>query len=73
VSVVLGCYICGFLTVGLRTDILARTDPDSARVRAMMKGYDLHELGPDKETWSDVVIYIRESEVATIPSQDGTF
>ncbi|KOS45091.1 hypothetical protein ACN38_g3978 [Penicillium nordicum] len=48
------------------------TDPNSARVRAMMEGYDLHELGPD-ETWSDVVMYIRKSEVAPIPSQDGTF
>lgn len=52
--------------------MLARTDPNSARVRAMMEGYDLHELGPD-ETWSDVVMYIRKSEVAPIPSQDGTF
>lgn len=71
-SVVLVYYICGFLTGGLRTDMLARTDPNSARVRAMMEGYDLHELGPD-ETWSDVVMYIRKSEVAPIPSQDGTF
>ncbi|CAG8381107.1 unnamed protein product [Penicillium salamii] len=49
------------------------TDPDSARVRAMMEGYVLHELGPDEEKWSNVVIYIRKSEVAPIPNEDGTF
>ncbi|CAG8071442.1 unnamed protein product [Penicillium salamii] len=49
------------------------TDPNSARVRAMMEGYDLHEFGSDEEKWSNVVIYIRKSEVAPIPDEDGTF
>jgi hypothetical protein len=38
----------------------------------MMTGYKLHEFG-DEETWSDVAIYTRESKVAPIPREDGTF
>ncbi|CAG7983926.1 unnamed protein product [Penicillium salamii] len=52
---------------------VASTDPNSARVRAMMEGYNIHEFGSDEEKWSDVVIYIRKSEVAPIPNEDGTF
>lgn len=58
--------------MGLETDRFTRTDPDTARVRKMMTGYKLHEFG-DEETWSDVVIYTRESKVAPIPREDGTF
>lgn len=54
------------------TDIFARTDPDSPRVREMMTGYKLHEFG-DEETWSDVAIYTRLSREAPIPREDGTF
>lgn len=64
--------IRGYCISGLRTDILARTDPDSSRVRRMMTGYILHEFG-DEETWSDVAIYIRKSKAAPIPREDGTF
>ena len=58
--------------LGFGTNLFARTDPDSPRVRNMMKGYKLHEFG-DEETWSDVAIYTRESKVAPIPREDGTF
>ncbi|KAF3027952.1 hypothetical protein E8E15_001452 [Penicillium rubens] len=49
------------------------TDPDSSRVRAMMEGYELHEFGPDKEMFSDIVLYIRKSVAAPIASSDGRF
>ncbi|CAG8909103.1 unnamed protein product [Penicillium egyptiacum] len=49
------------------------TDPDSSRSRAMMEGYELHEFGPDKEMFSDIVLYIRKSVAAPTPSSDGRF
>jgi hypothetical protein len=57
--------------------MLVRTDPDSAPVREMMEGYDLHEFvpeeRPDKKTWEKVVVYIRKSTAAPTPNQDGRF
>ncbi|KAJ5094948.1 hypothetical protein N7532_007239 [Penicillium argentinense] len=56
----------------VKNDDKDSTDPDSPRVRKMMTGYKLHEFG-DEETWSDVVIYTRESKAAPIPRENGTF
>ncbi|KAJ6116211.1 hypothetical protein N7523_005892 [Penicillium sp. IBT 18751x] len=56
----------------VKNDDKDSTDPDSPRVRKMMRGYKFHEFG-DEETWSDVAIYTRESKVAPIPREDGTF
>jgi hypothetical protein len=39
----------------------------------MMEGYELHEFGPDKEMFSDIVLYIRKSVAAPIASSDGRF
>ncbi|KAJ5177754.1 uncharacterized protein N7500_000453 [Penicillium coprophilum] len=48
------------------------TDPDSPRIRAMMEGYDLHEFGPDKDMFYDLVLYIRKS-VAAPTASNGRF
>jgi hypothetical protein len=39
----------------------------------MMEGYELHEFGPDKEMFSDIVLYIRKSVAAPTPSSDGRY
>lgn len=67
------CVSCRLLPSFQSANILLRTDPDSSRVRAMMEGYELHELGPDEELFSDIALYIRKSVSAPAPSSDGRF
>jgi hypothetical protein len=38
-----------------------------------MEGYECHEFGPDVELFSDIVLYVRKSVVAPVPSEDGKF